>query len=105
VTRLTEFLALACTAAGPLAGLVVLARTRRGLPALQVVLDLWLAAGLLRLAGPPSWATLAGVAAVVALRQLLGPGLRAAATTGAGSVLAELVVRPPRRSRRHPPGD
>jgi hypothetical protein len=105
VTLLLESLALACTAAGLVAGLVVLARTGRGLPALQVALDFWIAAGLLRLAGPPSWPALAGAAAVVALRQLLGWRLRASAATGAGSVLADLVVRPARRTRHHPPGD
>jgi hypothetical protein len=105
VTRLLESLALTCTAAGLVAGLLVLARTGKGLPALRVALDFWVAAGLLRLAGPPSWPALAGAAAVVALRQLLGLGLRASAATGAGSVLAGLVVRPARRPRHHPPGD
>jgi hypothetical protein len=43
----------------------------------QVLLDFLLAAGLLRLTGSPGWAALGAAAAVVALRRLLGLGLRA----------------------------
>jgi hypothetical protein len=102
VTALLESLALACTAAGLLAGLVVMARTGKGLLALAVALDLWTAAGLLRLAGPPSWARLAGAAAIIALRQLLGLGLRASSLTGIGGAVVERLLRPAWR-QRHPP--
>ena len=50
--------------------------TRRPLPALAVLLDLLLAAGLLRLLGDPGWQTILTVAAIVALRRLLSAGLR-----------------------------
>ena len=95
MTALLEALALSCTAAGFLAGLVVLARTGDGLLALRVALDLWTAAALLRLAGPPSWSWLGGAAAIIALRELLGLGLRASTGTGPA-----LVARASARLRR-----
>jgi Protein of unknown function (DUF1622) len=70
-------LALAVSAAGLLAAGVVLAAGRRPLPAVAVLLDFLLAAGLLRLTGSPGWPEIATAAAVVALRRLLGAGLRA----------------------------
>jgi hypothetical protein len=39
-------------------------------------LDLWLAAGLLRLVLPPTWEQLLTAAAVIAVRQMVGPALR-----------------------------
>ena len=92
-------LALAVTAAGLVAAVVVLVRGGQPVFALGVLLDFLLAAGLLRLTGQPGWSALAVAAAVVALRRLLGAGLRA----GAGSAD---VLRPragaglvPRRRR------
>ncbi|MBA3743211.1 hypothetical protein [Sporichthya sp.] len=58
-------------------GGVVLASTHRLEPALVAVLDLLLAAGLLRLAGTPSLAELAIVAGLVPLRRLARVGLSA----------------------------
>jgi hypothetical protein len=75
-------LALLCTGGGLIAGVAVLARTGRVLPALAVSLDLWTAAGLLRLAGPPSWPRIAAAAVIIALRRLLAAGLRSAAQEG-----------------------
>ena len=69
--------ALAVTAAGVVAAAVTLAATRRPLLAITVLLDFLLAAGLLRLTGHPGWPVLAGAAAVVVLRRLVGYGLRA----------------------------
>jgi len=69
--------ALAITAAGLVAPAVTLAATRRPLLAVTVLLDFVLAAGLLRLTGHPGWPALAGAAAVVVLRRLVGFGLRA----------------------------
>lgn len=51
--------------------------TRRPLPALAVLLDLLLAAGLLRLLGDPGWRAILTTAAIVVLRRLLSAGLRA----------------------------
>ena len=68
--------ATALTAAGLVAGFLALAVTRRPGLALTVFLDFLLAAGLLRLADDPTWRQLATAAVVVALRRLLGVGLR-----------------------------
>lgn len=68
--------ALAASAAALLAGALPLAVTRHPVLALSVFLDLLLAAGLLRLMGEPSWRSLASAAAVVALRRLIGQGIR-----------------------------
>lgn len=74
-TPLTEA-ALLCTAAGILAGLAVVLSTGEGKLALRVALELWLAAGLLRLAGTPSVSSIATAASILAVRQLVGLGLR-----------------------------
>jgi hypothetical protein len=42
----------------------------------RVALDLWLAAGLLRLALPSPWTQLLGAAAIIGVRQLVGLALR-----------------------------
>ena len=57
----------------------MLSATRRPRLALKVLLDFLLAAGLLRLTGQPGWAALVTAAAVVAVRRLVGIGLRAGA--------------------------
>ncbi|MDZ4268458.1 MAG: hypothetical protein U1D00_22665 [Mycobacterium sp.] len=57
--------------AGILLGLAALAAFRQPLLALRVMLDLFLAAGLLRLAVDQSWATIAGTVAVIAVRRLI----------------------------------
>ncbi|MFC3502272.1 hypothetical protein ACFOOK_15040 [Micromonospora krabiensis] len=59
------------TALSLLAAAVVLLTTGRGRTAVRVLLDLLIAAGLLRLATHRGWADLLTAAAVVALRQLL----------------------------------
>ncbi len=69
--------ALVVTAAGLVAAVLVLVATRRPRFALSVLLDFLLAAGLLRLTGRPDWGALASTAAVVAVRRLVGVGLRA----------------------------
>ncbi|WP_228395048.1 hypothetical protein [Modestobacter roseus] len=60
-------------------GALTLAVTHRPALALGVLLDLLLAAGLLRLAGDPDWQGIATAAAIVALRHLAGAGLRVGA--------------------------
>ncbi|MFI7427663.1 hypothetical protein ACIBPB_11825 [Micromonospora sp. NPDC049836] len=75
MSTLVGYASLACVAAGLLAGLIALATTRDGRLALRVALDLWLAAGLLRLALPPSLDQLLSAAAIIAVRQLVGLGL------------------------------
>lgn len=80
--ELWSTLAAVVTAAGVLAGLVVLAATARGPLALRVALELWTAAGLLRLVGPPDWQALVTVAVVLALRQVVGRAQRHPAARG-----------------------
>lgn len=75
--QVAGLLAGGIAAAALLAGAIALASTRRPAVALPVLLDLLLAAGLVRLAGDPGWAALLTAAAVVALRRLIGAGLRA----------------------------
>jgi hypothetical protein len=76
-------LALLLTAAALLAGLVALGTTRRLAAALPVVLDLLVAAGLLRLVGEPGWPALATAAAIILVRRLIGFGLRTGGRTWA----------------------
>lgn len=66
-----SYAALICVVAGLVAGLVALLAVRDPRLALRIALDLWLAAGLLRLAQPPSWQSLLAAAAIVAIRQLV----------------------------------
>lgn len=75
--ELTGLAALVVGVAALVAGAVVLVSTRRPTAALPVLLDLLLAAGLLRLAGDPSWGAISTTAALVLLRRLIGSGLRA----------------------------
>lgn len=57
--------------AGILIGITALATFRQPLLALRVTVDLFIAAGLLRLSVDLSWAAIAGTVAVIAVRQLL----------------------------------
>ncbi len=73
---LSALAALVISAGALVAGVLALAVTRRPALALGVFLDLLLAAGLLRLAGDPSWESVATAAAIADLRHLIGLGLR-----------------------------
>ena len=66
---------LAVAAAGIFAGMVVALRTRSLREGIRVALDLWTAAGLLKLAADASWAAIAIAAIVVALRHLISANL------------------------------
>lgn len=74
-------LALACTAAGIVVGGAVLATAHQLRPALRSTLDFWLAAGLLRLTGDPTWQVLAGAAGIIVVRQVVGAGLQISGQT------------------------
>ena len=69
------------TGAALVSAALALAATRRPALALAILLDLLLAAGLLRLVGDPGWTALASAAVVIALRHLVGSGLRSAAAS------------------------
>jgi len=75
VSRALDMVALAVTASGVvvLALAVLVARWKDGLPA---ALELWVAAGLLRLAHAPEPKRLAAASAIIAVRHLVGFGLR-----------------------------
>ena len=73
---LVRFLALLCTTGGLISGVIVLATVRRPLIALQVAIDFWVAAGMLRLSGRPSWEAIVGAAGILLLRQLITFTLR-----------------------------
>lgn len=51
-------------------------REHRLLAGVPLMLDLWLAAGLLRLTQSDSWTKIAAAAALIAIRKLVGQGLR-----------------------------
>ncbi|GGO28600.1 hypothetical protein [Micromonospora parathelypteridis] len=68
-------LATVVTALALVVGVVIALTTVALRTAVRVLLDLLTAAGLLRLAGDPGWNGLAGAAAIIALRQLLGAAL------------------------------
>ena len=78
MTAAASTAALLVVAAAIVAGGVVLLRTRSLRQALPVLLDLVTAAGLLRLAGTPTWTSLAVTAIVIALRRLVSAGVRTA---------------------------
>ncbi|WP_432507015.1 hypothetical protein [Kineococcus arenarius] len=84
MSELPALLALGVAASALVAAVAVLLRTRRPALALGVGLDLLLAAGLLRLSADQTWRQLATAAAVVALRHLIGRGLRAGGTAWRG---------------------
>jgi hypothetical protein len=76
VSVLLAYAALACVAAGLVIGAVTLVIGGGVRTALQVALDFWLAAGLLRLGGPPGWPPLLVAAAIVVVRRLAASALR-----------------------------
>lgn len=63
--------ALLCTALGVSCGALVLARSRQVRPALAVLVEFLLAAGLLRLSQQATWRALAMTAVIVGIRKLV----------------------------------
>ncbi len=70
-----ESLSLAIAAGGVLAGVVVAASTVSAREGIRAMLDMWMGAGLLKLAENASWSTIAIAASVVALRRLVASNL------------------------------
>ncbi|MBX7432731.1 hypothetical protein JDV09_11540 [Mycobacterium sp. Y57] len=62
---------------GILLGVAALAIFRRPLPALRTMMELFIAAGLLRLSADSSWAAIAAAVVVISLRQVLTRSLTA----------------------------
>lgn len=72
----TDVIAMLLSCAGlfvVLCAAIVTRMLRAGVP---MMLELWTAAGLLKLAGDPSWSTVAIAAAMIALRHLTSAALR-----------------------------
>ena len=78
MSTMTSSAALLCTVLGLVSAGVVLGRTRQLGQALPVLLELLMAAGLLRLTSDATWRALATAAAIVGVRTLVvRHGLRA----------------------------
>jgi len=71
-----DALAAIVSGAGLVVGLIVLSATRAWRMALFSMLDFWLAAGLMRLSGAPSWPVIGSAAALIAIRRLSAATLR-----------------------------
>lgn len=100
MTGLVEVLAMLCTAGGLVVAVLVFLRTGHGVLALRLALELWTAAGLLRLVGAPSFPKLLTAAGIVLLRQLLSYGLRHSAVRGLSArQLLRRGGRPPLRAQ------
>ena len=98
--QVTSAAATAIVGAGILAGVLALVVTRRPPLALGVLLDLLVAAGLLRLVGNRGWQLLLTTGVILVLRRLVGAGFRAAGHSWSGEV-DEPARRP--TARRRPP--
>jgi hypothetical protein len=72
VTTIIGYASMLCVLAGLLTGALVLLTVRNPRLALQVALDFWVAAGLLRLSVRPGWDQLLSAAAILAVRQIAG---------------------------------
>lgn len=62
--------AIACSGAGLVCALIAASRGRPRV-GIAMMLDLWVAAGLLNLAGTTSWPALGGAAAMILVRHLV----------------------------------
>jgi hypothetical protein len=71
MTHVRATLVILVSAAGLVAGAVVAATARDGRAGIAVMLDLWTAAGLLRLNEDVAWASLGTAALLVALRKMV----------------------------------
>ena len=76
MTAALQYAALACVLAGLISGGVAVVVSRDIRVGLRVALDLWLAAGLLRLALPQAGDQLVGAATIIVVRQLVAAALR-----------------------------
>lgn len=69
---------LMISAAGVFVGLLIVFLCRQFASAIAAALELWMAAGLLRLAVDASWAAVGSAAAIVAIRTVVKIALRSA---------------------------
>jgi hypothetical protein len=78
LAQIVSIAALMVVAAGLLIAITLAAVTRSYTPALPVLLDFLMAAGLLRLAGDSDWRTISSAAAMVIIRKTVTAGIRTA---------------------------
>ncbi|GAB2584755.1 hypothetical protein Aab01nite_53770 [Paractinoplanes abujensis] len=76
MTIVLQYVSLACVVAGLISGAVAVAVSHDVRIGLQIALDLWVAAGLIRLGLPASAEQLLAAAAIIVVRQLVGSALR-----------------------------
>ncbi|MFE3598609.1 hypothetical protein ACFXP3_05080 [Streptomyces sp. NPDC059096] len=76
MTVLLAQAAVVVTAFGLVSAVCTAARMRRTQPAVAVLTDFLVAAGLIRLAGQPSWTVLATAAATIGVRLMVNSSLR-----------------------------
>jgi hypothetical protein len=76
MTALIHGAALVVVTGGLIAAALALVLTRRMRLAIAILLDFLMAAGLLRLAGTPTWSRLGAAALILLIRQLASWGLR-----------------------------
>ena len=67
---------LMVSAAGVIAGILIVSLCRQFASAVAAALELWMAAGLLHLAVDASWAAVGSAAAIVAIRMIVKTALR-----------------------------
>ncbi|SCL14316.1 hypothetical protein GA0070616_0405 [Micromonospora nigra] len=72
MTTVLHHAALVCLVGGVVAATVALLVVRNVPLAFRVLVDLWLAAGLIRLAQPPSWQGLLTVVMIILVRRIIG---------------------------------
>lgn len=77
----TSALAVTLSAAGLVVGAVGALTTRHLRAGVPMMLELWTAAGLIKLSGDPSWPSIILAAIVIGLRRLVTFGLRDPATS------------------------
>ncbi|MEU1072738.1 MULTISPECIES: hypothetical protein [unclassified Streptomyces] len=77
MTGLMAQAAVLITTFGLISAVCVGLRIRRVQPGVAVLTDFLVAAGLIRLAGRPSWTSLATASAVIGVRLLINSGLKA----------------------------
>ena len=100
VTAVAAQASALCVLAGLVAGAAVLVSVRQPTVALAVALELWTAAGLLRLTGAPTIEAVATAAGVLVVRRLVVVSLHRSVSGGPPESLPRLVL--PLPSRKDP---
>jgi hypothetical protein len=72
----TDIGSLAVSAAGVVTGLVTLVTMRRFGLALAAAVELWTAAGLLRLSADGAWGAVATAATIIVIRRIVGSAIK-----------------------------